>query len=139
MAEISYNPGRNPKASQDILAASKVRLGEACYSSPWGCLKHTGGLQISGYSHILQSDIATHDLLQTKPAPSPLGLCACLLPQAELVGIPNPSCKSVPRERSVGICPGLLRGLRGGALTLQDVKIEGGFSFFPEAVAMPTG
>lgn len=97
------------------------------------------GPAVSGYDHILQSDIVTHNLLQTKPAPSLLGLYAFLLPQEEVAEIPNPSHRLVSRERSVGICPGLLRGLRGGALTLQDVMIEGGFSFFPEAVAMPTG
>jgi hypothetical protein len=75
---------------------------------------------------------------QSQP-PSPLGLHAFLVPQEEVVEIPSLSHRSVPRELSVGICPGLPSGLRGGALTLQDVMIEGGFSFFPEAVAMPTG
>lgn len=48
VAEANHNPGRNPKAGQDILAASQVRLGGVCYSFPWGCLKRTGACRYLG-------------------------------------------------------------------------------------------
>lgn len=70
MAEINCNPGGNPNAGQDILATSQVRVGGACYSFPWGCLKCTGGLQTPGYGHILQSDIATHNYCKQSQPPA---------------------------------------------------------------------
>lgn len=101
MAEVNHNPGKNPKAGQDI-AASQVRLDGFCYSFPWGCLKHKGACRYLGMAISPSLTLLPHNLLQTKPAPSPLGLYAFLLPQEEVAEVPNPSHRSVPRELLCG-------------------------------------
>lgn len=135
VAEVNCDPGRNPKAGRSVLAASQVRLGGACCPFPWGCLKRAGGLQIPGTA--ISSSLRLLPMTYCKQSQPPaLWDCMPAFSPRKRCGNPKPFSRVDAQGASLWA---FVQGSCEVSGAEQDVMIEEGFSFFPEAVAMPTG